>query len=107
MEFPQVAVDIYKDREWLYNMYVKKRMNLKDIVLILDKQYNVKISTQGLYNWLEKYDLLKYRGKGKKRNANLQKPKNPVGITKSPARLRQERVRKAAKARRSPGPRGG
>jgi hypothetical protein len=82
-------------------MYVKKRMNLKDIVEILAKQYNVKISTQGLYNWLEKYDLLKYRGKGKKRGANLQRPKTPMSMAKSPARMQQERARKAAQARKN------
>lgn len=95
------GIEIYKDRQWLYEMYVKKRMNLKDIVDILAKQYNVKISTQGLYNWLEKYDLLKYRGKGKKKGANLQRPKNGVSMGKSPAKMRQERMRKAAQARRS------
>jgi transposase len=94
------GIEIYKDREWLYQHYVKKRMNLKDIVEILAKQYNVKITTQGLYNWLEKYDLLKYRGKGKKKNANLQRPKTGVSMGKSPARLRQERMRKAAQNRR-------
>jgi hypothetical protein len=88
-------------------MYVKKRMNLKDIIVILDKQYNVKISTQGLYNWLEKYDLLKYRGKGKKRGANLQRPKAPGGNAKSPAKMRQQRARQAAKARRPSSPKRG
>lgn len=95
------GIEIYKDREWLYQHYVKKRMNLTDIVDILAKQYNVKISTQGLYNWLEKYDLLKYRGKGKKKGANLQRPKNGVSMGKSPAKMRQERMRKAAQARRN------
>lgn len=94
------GIEIYKDRQWLYEMYVKKRMNLKDIVEILAKQYNVKISTQGLYNWLEKYDLLKYRGKGKKKGANLQRPKNGTSMGKSPAKMRQERMRKAAQARK-------
>lgn len=94
------GIEIYKDREWLYSMYVKKRMNLKEITEILAKQYNVKISTQGLYNWLEKYDLLKYRGKGKKKGANLQRPKNPMSMAKSPARMQQERTRKAAQARK-------
>lgn len=95
------GIEIYKDRQWLYEMYVKKRMNLKDIVDILAKQYNVKISTQGLYNWLEKYDLLKYRGKGKKKGANLQRPRNGVSMGKSPAKMRQERMRKTAQARRN------
>jgi hypothetical protein len=81
-------------------MYVKKRLNLKDITQILEKQYNVKISSQALYNWLEKYDLLKYRGKGKKRGANMQRPKTGLQSAKSPARMRQERVRKAAQSRR-------
>jgi transposase len=95
------GIEIYKDRQWLYEMYVKKRLNLKDIVDILAKQYNCKISTQALYNWLEKYDLLKYRGKGKKRGANLQRPKTQMSAAKSPAKLRQERVRKAAQARKN------
>jgi hypothetical protein len=98
------GIEIYKDREWLYTHYVKKRMNLKDIVEVLAKNYNVKISTQGLYNWLEKYDLLKYRGKGKKKGANLQRPKTPMAMAKSPAKQRQERARKAAQARRKNNP---
>jgi len=94
------GIEIYKDREWLYTHYVKKRMNLKDIVDLLAKNYNVKISTQGLYNWLEKYDLLKYRGKGRKRTGGLQRPKSPMASRKSPAKMRQEMTRKAAQSRR-------
>jgi len=86
-------------------MYVKKRMSLKDITNLLEKNYNEKISPQALYNWLEKYDLLKYRGKGRKRVAGPKRSGSGQQGRKSPAKMQQERVRRNAQARRRPGSR--
>ena len=60
-----MALEPYKDKSWLYEHYVKKRMNLTDIVKLLKQTYNIEITPQGLYNWCSKYDLLKFRGKGR------------------------------------------
>ena len=60
-----MTLDPYKDKTWLYEHYVKKRMNLTDIVKLLSQTYNIEISPQALYNWCKKYDLLKFRGKGR------------------------------------------
>lgn len=95
-----MALEPYKDREWLYHHYVKKRMNLKDIVEILEKRYNIRITTQALYNWVAKYDLLKYRGKGRKIGANVRGAKKASSMGKRPNRAREERMRAMAKARK-------
>lgn len=69
----------YKDKEFLYEMYVKRRMNLTDICKLLEKNYNVAVTPQGLYNWVKKYDLLKYRGKGRNlKNTAMRRPKSPM-----------------------------
>ena len=60
-----MALEPYKDKAFLYEHYVAKRMNMTDIVKLLEKNYNVKVSPQSVYNWCKKYDLLKYRGKGR------------------------------------------
>lgn len=90
---------IYQDKEFLYEHYVRRRMNLKDICALMEKNYGTKISTQALYNWIKKYDLLKYRGKGRKLGANTQK-KNNLKMGQSPAKMRQQRMKKQAAARR-------
>lgn len=81
----------YKDKAWLYEHYVTKRMGLAQMVKLLNDKYLVKTSHQTIYNWLEKYDLLKYRGKGKKMNANLQS-KGPT--KKRPEQIMAEKMRK-------------
>jgi IS30 family transposase len=93
----------YKDKDWLYKHYVQRRMDSKDICELLLEKYNVKISPQGLYNWLKKYDLLKYRGKGRSLNANLQgakmKKKGRAG-GKKPLSPMEQRLRQQAKNRK-------
>ncbi len=93
---------IYQDKAFLYEHYVTKRMNIKDICDLLQKRYNVTISTQGLYNWIKKFDLLKYRGKGRNLGANLQqknkvkqqrRPNRQEQILKEKARLRKQKKR--------------
>jgi hypothetical protein len=74
-----MALEPYKDKTFLYEHYVAKRMNLTDIVKLLDKNYNIKTSPQTIYNWCKKYDLLKYRGKGRNLSAGRTKaPKSPA-----------------------------
>lgn len=86
-------MDPYKDRAWLFEQYVKKRRNLTDIAEILKNQYNVKVTPQTIYNWCQKYDLLKYRGKGRK--LTRQVPDSPQ------ARLILERQKQARKQRQA------
>ena len=52
-----MALEQYKDKAFLYEHYVAKRMNMTDIVKLLEKNYNVKVSPQSVYNWCKKYDL--------------------------------------------------
>jgi hypothetical protein len=96
----------YKDKNWMLEHYVRRRMNLKDIAELLKKDYNIKTTPQTLYNWAEKFDLLKFRGKGRKMGANTQvrnpmikrgKPKS-AGMTQAKAQMeamkRRNRMRK-------------
>tara|TARA_B100002019_G_scaffold73910_2_gene63870 strand:- start:4681 stop:4971 length:291 start_codon:yes stop_codon:yes gene_type:complete len=69
----------YKDKQWLYDMYVKRRMNLTDICQKLKDSYNIEVTPQAVYNWVSKYDLLKYRGKGRSlANTSMRRPKSPM-----------------------------
>jgi len=47
-----MANEPYKDQTWLYEHYVKKRMNLTDICKILKQSYGITITPQALYNWV-------------------------------------------------------
>ena len=95
-----MSLEPYKQKDWLYHHYVQKRMNLKDIVEILEKKYNIRVTPQAVYNWLVKYDLPKYRGKGRKMGANIQGRKKVSQMGKRPDRAREERMRAMAKARK-------
>lgn len=55
----------YQDKSLLYQLYVVKRMNIKDIAELFKTNYNCKTTPQTVYNWIKNYDLLKYRGKGR------------------------------------------
>lgn len=88
-----MANEPYKDKNFLYQHYVQKRMNLTDIVKLLEKNYNVKVSPQAIYNWCKKYDLLKYRGKGRNLSAGRQK------APKSPAQIQMEQKRREMRKR--------
>lgn len=85
------ASQTYQNREWLYEHYVKKRMNLSDIAARLKKGYGIEVTPQAIYNWCKKYDLLKYRGKG--RSISRGGKKRP----KSPAQIELERRRREMK----------
>ena len=86
----------YKDKGWLYEQYVKKRRNLTDICAMLENQYNLKVTPQTVYNWCEKYDLLKFRGKGRK--LSKQMPDSPqarrIAEYQRAARQKRQQVRK-------------
>lgn len=74
-----MALEPYKDKTFLYQHYVTKRMNLTDIVKLLEKNYGIVISSQTLYNWVKKYDLLKFRGKGRNLSStSMRRPKSPM-----------------------------
>ena len=74
-----MALEPYKDKSWLYEHYVRKRMNLTDIVKLLKLTYNIDITPQGLYNWCEKYQLLRFRGKGRNLSSTAKRrPQSPM-----------------------------
>lgn len=50
---------IYQDRDWLYREYVIKKKNAKEIAEIAG------VTEMSIYNWLKKFDLLRYKGKGR------------------------------------------
>jgi hypothetical protein len=69
----------YKDKGWLYEHYVQKRMNLTDICKLLKQTYNIEVTPQAVYNWCKKYDLLKFRGKGRNlASTSMRRPKSPM-----------------------------
>ena len=94
-----MALEPYKDKSWLYEHYVKKRMNLTDVVKLLKQTYNIEITPQGLYNWCKKYDLLKFRGKGRNLNkgAASRRPQSPM---QKMVELRKREQRKMNMARK-------
>ena len=54
-------------------------MNLSDIAKRLDQSHNITISPQALYNWVKKFDLLKFRGKGRNlSNTSMKRPKSKM-----------------------------
>lgn len=74
-----MALEPYKDKAWMYEHYVKKRMNLTDICKLLKQSYNITVTPQAIYNWAKKYDLLKYRGKGRNLASTAKRrPKSPM-----------------------------
>jgi len=54
-----MALKVYTDYDYLYQEYVTKKRNCADIA----KENGTTEMT--IYNWCKKYDLLKYRGKGR------------------------------------------
>tara|TARA_Y100000031_G_C7899852_1_gene239046 strand:+ start:130 stop:447 length:318 start_codon:yes stop_codon:yes gene_type:complete len=83
-----VPLEPYKDKAWMYEHYVKRRMNLAEIAKRLDQSHGISVSPQALYNWVKRFDLLKYRGKG--RNLSGSGKKRP----KSKMQLEVERQRR-------------
>lgn len=77
-----MANEPYKDKAFLYEMYVQRRMNLTDICEHLKKSYNIEVTPQAIYNWVKKYDLLKFRGKGRSlsNSGKMKRPKSEAQI---------------------------
>ena len=94
-----MALEPYKDKAWLFEHYVKKRMNLTDICKVLKNSYNIEVTPQALYNWCKKYDLLKYRGKGRNLAATSnRRPKSPM--QEKVEQMRRERAKMLRKKRK-------
>ena len=88
----------YKDKAWLYEHYVKKRMRLTDICKVLKQTHNIEVTPQALYNWCKRYDLLKYKGKGRTlKGISQRRPKSPM--QERVERMQRER-QKMIRARR-------
>ena len=88
----------YKDKGWLYEHYVKKRMKLTDICKVLKQTHNIEVTPQALYNWCKRYDLLKYKGKGRTlKGVSQRRPKSPMQARVE--RMQRER-QKTIRARR-------
>ena len=90
-----MGLEPYKDKGWMYEHYVKKRMNLSDIAKRLDQSHNISITPQALYNWVKKFDLLKFRGKG--RNLASTSMKRPV--SKMQKQVEKQKRRRQAEMR--------
>lgn len=93
-----MALEPYKDKAFLFEHYVKKRMNLTDIVKLLQKNYNITVTPQAVYNWCKKYDLLKYRGKG--RSLSSHRPARPKSNAQRAAEARKKELQKRNKLRK-------
>jgi hypothetical protein len=90
--------DVYKDKAWLYEHYVQKRMNLTDICKVLKQSYNIEVTPQAVYNWCKKYDLLKFRGKGRNLSSTaLRRPKSPLQEQVERRRREQQKANKLRK----------
>lgn len=90
-----MANEPYKDKAFLYDMYVQRRMNLTDICKHLKESYNIEVTPQAIYNWVKKYDLLKFRGKGRNLSGNTNLPKRE----KSPMQIESERRKREMRKR--------
>lgn len=90
--------DVYKDKAWLYEHYVQKRMNLTDICKVLKQSYNIEVTPQAVYNWCKKYDLLRFRGKGRNLSSTtLRRPKSPLQEQVEKRRREQQKANKLRK----------
>lgn len=88
----------YKDKNFLYEMYVKRRMNLTDICKHLQKTYSIEVTPQAIYNWVKKYDLLKFRGKG--RNLSATSMRRPQSQAQKAAGKRKREMQKRMRQRK-------
>ena len=93
-----MANEPYKDKSFLYEMYVQRRMNLTDICKHLKDSYNIEVTPQAICNWVKKYDLLKFRGKG--RNLGAGGPKRAKSQAQIDAEKRKRELRKRAEIQR-------
>jgi hypothetical protein len=65
---------------------------------VLKQTHNIEVTPQALYNWCKKYDLLKFKGKGRVlKGVSQRRPKSPM--QERVERMQRER-QKAIRARR-------
>ena len=95
-----MANEPYKDRAFLYDMYVQRRMNLTDICKILKDTYNIEVTPQALYNWVKKYDLLKFRGKGRNLSTGGSTRAKPPALIAAEKRNREIKKRNTQRIRK-------
>lgn len=77
-------------------------MNLTDICKVLQQSYGISVTPQAVYNWCKKYDLLKFRGKGRNLAATaLRKPKSPMQLEVE--RRRRQRAKENRKRKKGLG----
>lgn len=77
-------------------------MNLTDICKVLQQSYGISVTPQAVYNWCKKYDLLKFRGKGRNLAATaLRKPKSPMQLEVE--KRRRQRAKENKKRRKGLG----
>lgn len=91
-----MANELYRDKNWLYHHYVVKRMKITQIQELLLEKHGIKISPQALYNWIKKYDLLKYRGKGRRLKSQHAQKRTVTPMQKrvSEMRKRNKQIKK-------------
>ena len=93
----------YQDKNLMYDLYVKRRMTMTDIHKYFQEKYGYTGTAQTIYNWLrpEHHDLLKYRGKGR-RKLNRMKPKlSPKALsTQQKVRDQRKQMKDRAKGKR-------
>lgn len=97
-----MALPPYKDKVWLYEHYIKRRMKLLDIKKLLKDRYNIEVSHQTIFNYIQKYDLDIMR-KGKRRVISSNLGKN-VKKKPSPFHDAQKRQRAIMAQRRKAKP---
>ena len=90
----------YKDKAFLYEMYVKRRINLTDICKHLENSFNIKVTHQAVYNWVKKYDLLKFRGKGRNLSKGGSSRAKPAALIAAEKRNREIKKRNAQRSQR-------
>ena len=94
-----MALEVYKDRAWLYEFYVKRRMGLLAIQTMLKEKYNIKVSHQTIFNYIQKYDLDIMR-KGKRRTISSNLGKHKMKKKPSPFHEQQKKQRAIMNQRR-------
>ena len=94
-----MANEIYKNREWLYEHYIKRRMGLLAIQKMLKEKYNIKVSHQTIFNYIQKYELDIMR-KGKRRTISGNLGREKVKRKPSPFHERMKKQRAMMAQRR-------
>jgi len=73
-------------------------MNLTDICKRLKESYNIEVTPQAVYNWVKKYDLLKYRGKGRNLGQiSMRRPKSPMQQAVEKKRREMQKINRQRK----------